>query len=115
MRPVRRIFIAARYVHARIERGFASLVTRFNKCRVVVVHRRMDVVVGGDIHFGRKRVRVGELGGSIGIAPFMIAGAFMQGMLAGFPDPRCAQCVRGQGPLTVVEGQMDDVATTRRR
>ena len=114
MRPVRRIFIAARYVHARIERGFASLVTRFNKCRVVVVHRRMDVVVGGDIHVGRRRVRLGELGGSMEILPPMIVGAFMLTMLAGLPDPRCAQCVREQGPLAVVGGQMDDVATTRR-
>ena len=35
----------------------------------------------------------------MGIAPFMIAGTFMVSMLAELPDPRCAQCVREQGPL----------------
>ena len=84
-------------------KGLAGFVRRLNMWRAVRVHRRMEVEVGGNVHIGRKRVRVGELGGSIGIAPFMIAGAFMQGMLAGLPDPRCAQCVREQGPLTVVE------------
>ena len=74
----------------------------------------MDVVAGGDIHFGRRRVRLGEMGGSMNIAPSMTVEAFMLSMLAGLPDPRCAQCVREQGPLTVVGGQMDDVATARR-
>ena len=59
-------------------------------------------------------MRLGELGGSMDFAVSMTAEAFMLGMLAGLPDPRCAQCVREQGPLTVVGGQMDDVATTGR-
>ena len=52
-------------------------------------------------------------GGSMDITPGMAVGAFMVSILAGLPDPRCAQCVREQGPLTIVGGQMDDVATTR--
>ena len=64
----------------------------------------MGVVVGGSVHIGRKRVRVGELGGSMDITPAMAAGAFMLDMLAGLPDPRCAQCVREQGSLAVVGG-----------
>ena len=48
------------------------------------------------------------------IPPPMIVGAFKLTMLAGLPDPRCAQCVREQASSTVVGGQMDDVATTRR-
>ena len=75
----------------------------------------MDVVVGGNVHIGRERVRLGELGGSMDIIPSMAVGAFMPDMLAGLPDLRCAQCVREQGPLTIVGGQMDDVAATGRR
>ena len=72
----------------------------------------MGVVVGENVHIGGKRVRLREVGGSMEISPSMAAGAFMPDMLAGLPEPRCAQCVREQGPLTVVGGQMDDVATT---
>ena len=113
MQPVRRVFIAAGYIYARIERGSACLVTRFSKCRVVVVHRRMDVVVGGSVHIDRKRMRLEGPGSSMGILPPITVGAFMLTMLAGLPDPRCAQCVREQGSSTVAGGQMDDVATTR--
>ena len=59
-------------------------------------------------------MRLGELGDSMDTTPAMAVGAFMLSMLAGLPDPRCAQCVREQGPLTIVGGQMDDVATTGR-
>ena len=106
--------MAARRAHARIEGGIAGLVRRFNKCRVVGVHCRMGVVVGGNVHIDRKRMRLEGLGSSMGILPPITVGAFMLTMLAGLPDPRCAQCVREQGPLTVVGGQMDDVATTGR-
>ena len=57
---------------------------------------------------------MGKVGGSMDITPSMTVEAFMVSMLAGLPDPRCAQCVREQGPLTIVGGQMDDVATTGR-
>ena len=113
LRQVRRVFIADVYTRARKKR-FAGFVGRLRKCGIVFFHRRIDVVVGGDIHVGRKRVRLRELGGSVEILLPMVVGAFMLGMLAGLPDPRCAQCVREQGPLAIVGGQMDDVATTGR-
>ena len=103
------------FARARIRGGLAALVERLNKGKAVVIHRRMDVVVGGSVHIGRKRVRMGGPGGSMGTPPSMTVGAFMLIMLPGLPDLRCAQCVREQGPLTVVGGQMGDVATKRRR
>ena len=64
--------------------------------------------------FRQEEGATGKGGGWMDIAPSMTVEAFMASMLAGLPDPRCAQCVREQGPLTVVGGQMDDVATAWR-
>ena len=80
---------------------------------IAVVHRSVDGVIGGGVHVGRT-AQLEEPGGSMGMAPSMTGRAFIVDMLVGFPDPRCVQCVREQGSLTVVGDQMDDVATARR-
>ena len=84
-----------------------------NVCRIVGVHGGVDGVIGRNVHTGR-RAQLEEPGGTMEMAPSMAVRAFIVDMLAGLPDPRCVQCVREQGSLTVVGDQMDDVATARR-
>ena len=55
-----------------------------------------------------------ESGGTMEMALSMAVRAFILRMLVELPYPRCVQCVREQGSLTVVGGQMDDVATAWR-
>ena len=84
-----------------------------NVCRIVGVHRGVDGAIGRNVHIGR-RAQFEDPGGSMEVAPSMTGRAFIVDILAGLLDSRCVQCVREQGPLAVVGGQMDDVATTRR-
>ena len=84
-----------------------------NVCRIVGVHRGVDGAIGRNVHTGR-RAQLEEPGGTMERALSMTVRAFIVDMLVGLPDPRCVQCVREQGSLTVVGDQMDDVATAWR-